>query len=85
MNNFAKENMGKWKSFIDRLEIYEKGMDLFGSSIDSPDLGFLALIDFISLTQNDPKPLISILFLFFKDSIIAFWIRSAERLTSVSL
>ncbi len=24
MNNFAKENMGKWKSFIDRLEIYEK-------------------------------------------------------------
>lgn len=32
MNNFAKENMGKWKSFIDRLEIYEKGMDLFANN-----------------------------------------------------
>ena len=48
------------------------GMDLFGNSIDSPDLGFLALIDFLSLIQKDPKPLISTLFLFFKDSIITF-------------
>ncbi|GIR03482.1 MAG: hypothetical protein CM15mP13_0760 [Pseudomonadota bacterium] len=47
-------------------------MDLFGSSIDSPDLGFLALIDFLSRIQKEPKPLISTLSLLFIDSIIIF-------------